>query len=115
VRSGVLRFGSVVELNQAKESHYRALHAEVWPSVLDRLRASHVRNYSIYITEIDGRKYLFSYFEYTGADWEADQRAIAADPETQRWWEETDPCQIQLPSRKSGDQWTVMERLFLME
>jgi L-rhamnose mutarotase len=111
----VKRFGSVIGLDPDKEAYYRQLHAEAWPGVLARLRASNIRNYSIYVAELEGRRYLFSYFEYTGSDYEADMRAIAGDPETQRWWKETDPCQIQLPTRKPGANWTDMERVFLME
>lgn len=111
--SNVRRFGSVIGLNAEKEKYYRELHANVWPTVLDRIRKSNLCNYSIYVTEIEGKKYLFSYFEYVGHDFEADMNAIAADPETQRWWRETDPCQLQLPTRKRGANWSEMEMVFL--
>ena len=111
----VRRFGSVIGLNPGKEQTYRELHANVWPSVCARLRKSHIRNFSIYVTEIEGKKYLFSYFEYTGKDVEADMRAVAEDAETRRWWKETDPCQIPLPSRKPGANWSDMEMVFSME
>jgi len=58
--SGVRRFGSVIGLDAEKEKYYRELHADVWPTVLDRIKKSNVRNYSIYTTEIEGKKYLFS-------------------------------------------------------
>jgi len=106
---GVQRYGSVIGLKPEKELYYRELHAEVWGAIKDRLAKSHIRNYSIYITELEGKKYLFSYFEYHGDDFQSDMAAIAADPETQRWWQETDPCQIPLLNRAKGDNWTVME------
>ena len=114
-KSEVKRFGSVVGLNPEKERYYRDLHAEVWPSVLERIQKSNMRNFSIYTTKIEGKKYLFSYFEYVGQDFEADMKAIADDPETQRWWKETDPCQIGLPDRKPGATWSDMEMVFLGE
>lgn len=110
----VKRFGSVIGLRPDKERTYRELHARVWPTVLDRLKKSNIRNFSIYITELEGRKYLFSYFEYTGQDLASDMQAIAEDPETRRWWKETDPCQIQLPDRKPGENWREMEQVFFM-
>ena len=113
--SGVRRFGSVIGLNAEKEKYYRELHADVWPSVLARIKKSNMRNYSIYTTVIEGKKYLFSYFEYVGEDFEADMQAIADDPETQRWWKETDPCQFQLPTRKPNANWSEMEMVFLAE
>ena len=108
------RFGSVIGLSPKKEQYYRQLHADVWPSVLERLRASHIGNYSIFVAELDGKRYLFSYFEYTGDDYERDMAAIAEDPETRRWWLETDPCQIPLPTRRQGANWSDLEMVFLM-
>ena len=67
------------------------------------------------MTEIKGQKYLFSYFEYIGADLQADMRAMADDPETQRWWKETDPCQIRLPGRQPGANWSDMEMVFFLD
>ncbi len=114
-KAGVRRFGSVIGLNPEKERYYRELHANVWPGVLERIKKSNMRNFSIYTTAIEGKKYLFSYFEYAGANYEADMKAIAEDPETLRWWKETDPCQIPLPSRDEGAHWSSMEMVFLGE
>lgn len=111
----VKRYGSVVGLRPEKEAYYREVHADVWPGVLERLKASNIRNFSIYVTELEGKRYLFSYFEYTGSDYEADMKKVADDPTTQKWWDETAPCQIQLPNRKPGDQWSEMEMVFLKE
>lgn len=111
----VKRFGSVVGLDPARERSYRELHANVWPGVLDRIRRSNIRNYAIYVTELEGKRYLFSHFEYVGEDLEGDMKAMAEDPTTRRWWEETVPCQIRLPDRKPGAQWSDMEMVFLME
>jgi L-rhamnose mutarotase len=111
----VKRFGSVIGLDPEKEQYYRELHAGVWPSVVYRIRQSNIRNYSIYVTEIKGQKFLFSYFEYVGTDLEADMKAMADDPETQRWWKETDPCQIRLPGRQPGANWSDIEMVFLAE
>ena len=111
----VQRFGSLIELNPEQEQYYREIHANVWPTVVDRIRKSNIRNYSIYVAEISDRKYLFSYFEYIGADVEADMQAMADDPETQRWWKETGPCQIQLPGRRPGANWSEMEMVFFSE
>lgn len=61
------------------------------------LKEIHVQNFSIHECEIDGKLYLFAYLEYTGTNFDAGMKKIAADPETQRWWNETDPCQALLP------------------
>ena len=106
------RFGSVIELRPEQEQYYRELHANAWPEVLDRLRKSNIRNFSIFQHELEGKKFLFSYFEYTGNDLDQDMRAIGEDPATQRWWKETDPCQRRLPTAKEGENWSPMEMLF---
>lgn len=109
----VERYAMVTGLKPAKEEYYRELHAAPWPSVIARLRECHIRNYSIHRTEIGGQPYLFSYFEYVGDDFEADMAKMAADPETQRWWKETDPCQRPLPEAlKKGEIWTMAEEVF---
>jgi L-rhamnose mutarotase len=90
--SGVKRMLTVFALNPERERLYRELHANAWPAIIDRLKKSNMRNYSIFINELAGQKYVASYFEYTGSDWEADQQAIAEHPETQRWWQALSPC-----------------------
>lgn len=111
---GVQRFGSVIGLKPQMEQRYRELHANAWESVTNCLKAANIQNYSIFLAELDGKKYLFSYLEYTGADLERDLQSIADDPETQRWWRETDPCQIPLPDRSPGENWSELERLFML-
>ena len=111
----IRRYGSVIGLRPDCEQQYRELHANAWPAVMARLKQSNVQNYSIYVTELDGKRYLFSYFEYTGTDYAADMLQLAEDPQTRRWWQQTDPLQIQLPNRKEGDNWSMMERVFLLD
>jgi len=111
----IKRFGSVIELIALKEQEYRRLHADVWPSILERLKRSHIQNYSVFIQSIENKKYLFSYFEYVGCDYESDMKEIAEDPITKKWWTLTDACQQKLPDCQSGEQWNQMEMVFLME
>ncbi len=108
----VQRFGAVIGLRPEKKDYYVKLHAETWPSVLKQIRRSNIRNYSIYLTELEGKLYLFAYYEYVGNDFEADMKKMAADPETQRWWKETDPCQIRLPGTPEGQWWKPMPEVF---
>ena len=90
--SGVRRMGSVFALDPANEQLYRDLHANAWPEIVDQLRKSNIRNFSIFITELAGQKYVVSYYEYIGTDFEADQRAMSDDPATARWHEALAPC-----------------------
>jgi len=80
---------------------------------LKKIEDCNIQNYSIYLQVIDGKYYLFSYFEYTGADFAADMKKMAADSTTQRWWRETAPAQLPLPEAAAKRQtWTDMKEVF---
>ena len=102
------RFGQIIGVRPEAIDAYERLHAEPWPRVLDRIHRSNIRNYSIYR---EGTQ-LFAYFEYVGDDFEADMAAMAADPETQRWWALTDAMQEPLEDREPGSWWTTMPEVF---
>jgi len=107
------RYAMVTGLRPEKEAYYRELHANPWPSVIARIGECNIRDFSIYRTEIGGKPCLFACFEYVGDDFDADMAKMAADPETQRWWKETDPCQQPLPEAlKKGEIWTMAEEVF---
>ena len=99
------RHAAVIRLREEHAEEYLRLHRAVWPEVLDRLRESNMRNFSIFLR--DGL--LFSYLEYVGDDYEADMAAMAADPETQRWWKITDPMQESLTE---GTWWTPIPEVY---
>ena len=107
------RMGSVIEVKAEKLEAYTQLHAAVWPSILRKIKQCNIQNYSIYLRKMpDGHYYLFSYFEYVGDDLTADMAQMAADPETQRWWELCKPCQEPLADRAQGEWWASMTEVF---
>ncbi len=108
-----VRYGMVTGIEPGKIGYYIELHAKPWPQVMATLNACNIHNYSIYIQKIKEQHYLFSYFEYTGNDFDADMKKMAADTVTQRWWRETDPCQLPLPeAMEKHTVWTKMEEVF---
>jgi L-rhamnose mutarotase len=110
------RYGMVIGIKPERIEEYKALHAACWPGVLEMIRRCNIRNYSIYLGELqEGKHYLFGYFEYVGGDFEADMEKMKADPTTLRWWKETDPCQLPLPTREEGEWWAAMEEVFHTE
>jgi L-rhamnose mutarotase len=111
-----LRFAMVTGLNPERAEYYRQLHADPWPEVNRKLKASHIQNYSIYECELDGRLWLFSSFEYTGRNFDADMKTLADDPVIRKWWKETDPCQIPLPAAaKAGEIWTPVKEVYRLK
>jgi L-rhamnose mutarotase len=110
------RYAWVTGLKPEKAVYYRELHANPWPGVNKMIRACHIRNFSIHEKEIEGKLYLFAYLEYTGKNFEADMKQMAADPETQRWWKETDPCQSPLPdAAAAGKIWADTKELYFLK
>ena len=83
----------------------------MWPKILAKITACHIRNYSIF--HKDGL--LSAYFEYTGKDFTADMARMAADPRTQEWWAIMMPMQKPLPTRAEGEWWADMEELFHLD
>lgn len=104
------RYGSVLGLKPEEIAEYKRLHADVWPDVLRQIRASNIRNYTIFLREPENL--LFAYYEYAGDDHDADMAAMAADPRTQEWWEVCMPKQVPLESRAEGEWWAPMEEVF---
>jgi len=112
VAAKVQRFGSVIGLKPEKKDEYVKLHAECWPEILDMIGKCNIQNYSIYMAELKGNLYLFSYFEYTGTDFEADMQKMKDDQKTNEWWALTDPCQIRLEGTPDGEQWLSIPEVF---
>ena len=112
----ITRYAWVTGLKPEKVGRYEYLHAHPWPGVNKMIKDCHIQNYSIYEREIGGRTYLFSYLEYTGTNFAADMKLMAADPETQRWWKETDPCQQPLPDAAAkGKIWSDAQEVFHLQ
>jgi L-rhamnose mutarotase len=105
------RYGSVIRVRPEKFEEYQRYHAQVWPGVLNMITKCNIRNYSIY--HKDG--YLFGYFEYHGADYQADMAKMAADPTTQKWWAVMEPMQQPLETRAPGEWWAEMEEVFHLD
>lgn len=105
------RYGSVIKINPEKIDIYKKLHANPWPEINAMIKECNIQNYSIYLKD----EYLFSYFEYIGSDFEADMAKMAADPMTQKWWDECKPCQIPIKTRKEGEWWADMEEVYHLD
>lgn len=109
------RYAWVTGLKPDKAAHYRDLHAHPWPAVNRMIKACHIQNFSIHECEIGGQLYLFAYLEYTGTNFDHDMKRMAADPETVRWWKETDPCQIPLPDAAAqGKIWADTKEVYFL-
>jgi L-rhamnose mutarotase len=73
------RSGFVLEIRPDKIEEYIAAHREVWPEMLDALRAAGIRNYTIFRSATS----VFGYFE--SDDLEAAARHLAGQDVSTRW------------------------------
>ena len=107
------RMGFIIGLHPEKVAEYKRLHADVWPDVLEMIKACNISNYSIYLREPEN--IMFGYYEYHGTDHDADMAKMAADPTTQKWWDVCMPCQNPLDTRKEGEWWAEMQEVFHLD
>lgn len=75
-------------LKPEKIEDYKKLHAEPWPDLLQLMSECKLHNYSI---SIRGNE-LYTYYEYTGEDYEADMQKLEDAAVQKRWWSYTKPC-----------------------
>jgi L-rhamnose mutarotase len=104
------RMGTCIRLHSEALSQYKSLHAAVWPEVLAAIKRANIENYSIFLKEPE--LLMFAYWEYVGADLEADMTAMAQDPAMQAWWAICDPLQDPFATRADGEWWATMEQVF---
>jgi L-rhamnose mutarotase len=71
--------GFVLEVKPDRIDEYVAAHREVWPEMLEALKAAGIRNYTIFRAGAA----VFGYFETD--DHEATGRALTEHPVSARW------------------------------
>lgn len=101
-------FASVIKLRPEKAEYYKALHADPFASVNKMIRECGITHYQIFNRD----DLLFSIMVYEGDDFEYDMGKMANDPETQRWWRETDPCQTRIDGAQKHEWWADMEMVY---
>ena len=109
VNRNVKRVGMVVGIKPDMITEYKRLHADGHAGVRDLLTKYHMHNFSIFLTEIEGKWYEFGYYEYTGDDFAGDMAKLAKEPRNIEWLKVCDPMQIPLPGETG---WREMERAY---
>ena len=104
----MIRMGQVLTVIPEKVDRYKELHSAVWPDVKKMIAECNIKNYTIFLRG----GFLFAYFEYHGTDFAADMAKMAADPLTQKWWDECMPCQKPVDFAGKGEWWADMEEVF---
>ena len=87
---------------------YKHHHREIWPEMLDALRESGYRNYSLFMRESDG--VVFGYYETS--DPTASAEAIARHEVNHRWQQTMDPF---FDTLEDGERVASMEQVFHLD
>jgi len=109
--STATRFGMIARLRPDKREEYLQLHREVWPQVEATITRTNIRNFTIFVSG----DVIVGYFEYIGADYDADQAIMAADEATQRWWARTAPCQLPFHAGSSAPNWEMLDEVWHLD
>ena len=106
----VKRVGMVIKIKPECIEEYKAVHADSNAGVRDLLIEANMRNFSIFLHQLDdGNWYEFGYYEYTGDDFEADMAKLDKHPRNIEWLKICDPMQIPL---EGYDSWAEMEQVY---
>jgi len=106
----IKRIGMVIKLKEDEMEEYKKIHADDHYGVRDLLIKYNMRNFSIFLIQLeDGNYYEFGYYEYTGDNFEEDMKNLASEPRNQAWLAVTDAMQIPLNGYKS---WAEMETIY---
>ena len=108
----VKRVGMIIGIKPDMLEEYKKLHADSNPGVRDLLTQYNMRNFSIFLQQIEGKWYEFGYYEYTGDDFESDMEKLALEPRNIEWLKVCDPMQISLPGSNG---WIEMEQVYFNE
>jgi L-rhamnose mutarotase len=109
-KKDVKRVGMVIKIKPEFIEEYKAVHADSNPGVRDLLIEANMRNFSIFLLQLDdGYWYEFGYYEYTGDDFEADMAKLDKHPRNIEWLKICDPMQIAL---EGYDGWAEMEQVY---
>jgi L-rhamnose mutarotase len=104
------RMCRIIKIRPEIIPEYKRIHAEVWPEILKAIAKSNVKNYSIFLREPENL--LISYWEYHGTNYVQDMEDIKRAPRMQEWWNLTDPMQVPLETRASGEWWAAAPEVF---
>jgi L-rhamnose mutarotase len=104
------RVGFCVKVKADKLDDYRARHREVWPDMLDALRETGWRNYSLFLRE-DGL--LFGYVEVD--DYEACLAGMAKREVNDRWQSEMSPFFEAVGESRPDESFLRLDEVFHLE
>ena len=90
-------------------AEYKKIHRNVWPEILQRIKADGITVMDIYLT---GNRMFMIMEVKDGFSFEKKAASDAADPKVQEWENFMWSFQQALPWAKPGEKWVIMEKIF---
>jgi len=88
---------------------YELYHQNVWPEILESIRAAGIAHMEIYRT---GNRLFMIMETGEGFSFEQKSKADAENKKVQQWEELMWKYQQALPGSKAGEKWVLMEKIF---
>jgi L-rhamnose mutarotase len=104
------RVGFLLKVRSDMLDEYKRRHQQVWPQMLDALRRTGWKNYSLFLRD-DGM--LFGYLETE--DFEAARAGMAAQDVNARWQAEMAPFFEQLDGQRPDEGLLQLEEVFHLD
>lgn len=111
VNNDMKRYGMVIKVKPEGLEEYKRLHANPQPEVNRILKERGFSNFSIFEKDY----YLFGYFEFEGEDVNKALKEMEEYPIYKKWLKLCDPLQEPLATRKEGEWWAFMEKVFHLD
>jgi L-rhamnose mutarotase len=105
------RIGFVLKVRQERIAEYREKHRAVWPEMLEALRRTGWRNYSLFLRP-DGT--LFGYFEATES-FQASLDGMAREEVNARWQAAMSPFFEALGGARPDEMMLELEEVFHLD
>ena len=100
----------VVKIKPERLDEYLALHGDALSGVRDLLEKVNMRNFSIFLVQLeDGNYYEFSFHEYWEDAFETNMAELDAEPRNKEWLKMCEPMQISLEGETL---WKQMKRMY---
>jgi L-rhamnose mutarotase len=98
-----------LRIKAGKEAEYDAVHRNVWPALLSKLKEVGISEYSIFRRDQD----LFLVMQVV--DFDAVWRALDEDQTNLKWQQEMGKLFEPVPELKPGEKFAMMKEVFYME
>jgi L-rhamnose mutarotase len=103
------RLGMMNEVKPECLNAYRMLHSEENQGIRELLLKYHLRNYSMFLKQIENRWFVFTYCEYAGRDFVSDMKSLNMDVRYQEWQNASKKLHV---SSSNNHEWNDMEQIF---